>query len=70
MIENRGDSFLDFLVTLGGIISAGALMVNWAFQNFETKLNVTTQVQALEKRLERIEVKIDRIIEGSIGKRD
>jgi hypothetical protein len=63
MRREREETFLDFAMMVIGIISAGALVVNWAFGTFESKASAENKGITLEKRLERIENKIDQILE-------
>jgi len=47
------------IMTLAGVLSAGAAIVGWSYETFEPKSISHERKEAVEKRLERIEGKID-----------
>lgn len=51
------------LSTLSAIVISSVSVVAWAYDRFETKEIAKERVERLELRLDRIEGKIDRILE-------
>lgn len=50
-------------VVIASLFSAGAAVVGWSYDNFQTKHDASSYSQQIEKRLERIENKLDRLVE-------
>lgn len=46
-----------------GILSAGAAVVGWSYETFEPKQTVQERSSLIEKRLDRIENKIDQLFD-------
>lgn len=63
-------SIIELIISVIGIISIGALCVVWIFSTFQTKQDGTIQNERIEKRLERIENKIDQIQSDNFRKAD
>jgi len=51
------------IITLAGVLSAGAAIVGWSYETFEPKQTVKERSELVERRLERIENKIDLLFE-------
>lgn len=51
--------------TLMAVVTGAAAIVNFAYDTFQTKESSDQRVLSIEKRLERIEDKIDRLSESS-----
>jgi len=72
MPEVKEHTIIQLILTLATILGGGAAMVGWAYETFEPKDSARERLAATEKRLERIETKIDLLgdrIAGSEGKR-
>ena len=52
---------IQLVLTLASVLGGGAAMVGWAYGNFEQKDFARERLVATEKRLERIENKIDQL---------
>ena len=63
------DRVTDAAIQIGGtiaaIIAGVAALVNFAYETFETKEQSDQRILSIERRLERIEDKLDRVIEGA-----
>lgn len=71
MSEMKESSVIQLVLTLATILGGGAAMVGWAYETFEPKDAARERLATTEKRLERIEVKIDALTDrlaGSKGK--
>lgn len=71
MSEIKESSVIQLVLTLATILGGGAAMVGWAYETFEPKDAARERLATTEKRLERIEVKIDALTDrlaGSKGK--
>jgi len=71
MSEMKESSIIQLVLTLATILGGGAAMVGWAYETFEPKDAARERLATTEKRLERIEVKIDALTDrlaGSKGK--
>lgn len=63
---------IEIMILMATVLSAGAAIVGWSYETFEQKDSARERLASTEKRLERIENKIDAIVEriGSQRKRD
>lgn len=71
MPEVKESTVIQLILTLATILGGGAAMVGWAYETFEPKDSARERLAQTEKRLERIEAKIDLLgdrISGSQGK--
>lgn len=71
MPEVKESTLIQLILTLATILGGGAAMVGWAYETFEPKDSARERLAQTEKRLERIEAKIDLLgdrISGSQGK--
>ena len=71
MSEMKESSVIQLVLTLATILGGGAGMVGWAYETFEPKDSARERLASTEKRLERIEIKIDAIndrLSGLAGK--
>lgn len=48
------------IVAVIGLLSCGAAMVGWSYDEFQTK----SEAQGIEKRLDRIEAKLDKLVDS------
>lgn len=67
----KESAIIQLVLTLATILGGGAAMVGWAYETFEPKDLSRERLAQTEKRLERIETKIDLIndrISGPQGK--
>lgn len=51
------------LAWLGATAVAASVLVSFAYSNFSTKAEATEHKESIEKRLDRMEVKIDSILD-------
>ena len=51
--------------TIAALVTGVAALVNYAYETFETKEQSDQRILSIERRLERIEDKLDRIIEAA-----
>lgn len=67
----KESAIIQLILTLATILGGGAAMVGWAYETFEPKDLSRERMAQTEKRLERIETKIDLLADrltGSQGK--
>lgn len=70
-MERVQEAVLQIGATVAAIVTGAAALVSWAYETFETKEQGDQRILSVERRLERIEDKIDRIIEApTVRKRD
>lgn len=62
------DTLFQVLGFLAGLIAATAAIMDYAYDKFQTKENATSADSKIEHRLQRIEDKIDRLIEAPARK--
>lgn len=62
-MERVSDTVIQIGATVAAIVTAAAGFTNWAYETFQTKEQGDQRVVSIERRLERIEDKIDRISE-------
>ena len=55
------NKYSTLILLLGGIIATAVSITVFAYTNFQTKESAKDQVEWLDKRLDRIETKIDNI---------
>lgn len=58
---------IQLVLTLATVLGGGAAMVGWAYETFEPKDSARERLVATEKRLERIEGKIDQLADRIAG---
>lgn len=58
-----------WIAWLGATVTAALTMAAYAFSTFETKADVKDIFQLIDKRLDRIEVKLDNILDGKNTRR-
>jgi hypothetical protein len=59
----RESAVIRLLVLLGTVCGGGIAMVGWAYATFDTKEAGKERLERQDRRLERIEEKIDQLIE-------
>lgn len=64
------DLAIQIIGFLAGMITATAVIMDYAYDKFQTKEQAVQADTKIEGRLQRIEDKIDRIFEAAIRKRD
>lgn len=68
-MDRVSDTVLQLGGTVAAIVTGAAALVSWAYETFETKEQSDQRVLSVERRLERIEDKIDRIIEAPTARK-
>ena len=60
---------IEIMILMATVLSAGAAIVGWSYETFEQKEVARDKLGSTEKRLERIENKIDQLAERITSQR-
>lgn len=61
---NLLNKYSTLILLFGGVIATAVSITVFAYTNFQTKESAKDQVEWLDKRLDRIEIKIDKLKQG------
>lgn len=68
-MERLGEAAIQIGGTIAAIVTGAAALVSYTYETFETKEQSDKRALSIERRLERIEDKIDRLYDASSARK-